>query len=516
MDSILGRTILGYKVKEKIGTGGFGDVYRVERSNIVGNVTRALKVITLPKENQYVEILNSMGGDSQKADKYFKQELDRVLNEIRVFSLISEKDNHNIVSYYENDVEKSGKYTYKIYILMEMLTPLDQWLAMNNLTAEQGIDIGLGVAKALKICHENSIMHRDIKINNIFVSKDGKFKLGDFGVSKRLDNLTRANTIKGTPHYIAPEVYIGNERYNNSVDIYSLGILLYYLFNKSRFPFYPNYPAEYTKGDEDKAFYRRMNYEIPQNPVNAPESIAAIILKAISGPENRYTRAQDFIDDLQAAKAGLSEEQLKEKIGFPPLKIAQDNRVNLKERQLISNLYGSNSKSISFGQYSMDITAKETISHNKNKKKQICAVLVLTVILILCAGLAIWKNGNNSQEAAVTENESTNRITVETVGATKTTKTIRETESKEKNKVTERTTTENLQTSKSIDSNIKPTSSISKGKEAATKPASTKKAVGNNSQKKIDFTEVVDDNSTKKTPSKKNSSKEFEFNNVVE
>ncbi|MFR4319675.1 MAG: serine/threonine-protein kinase [Eubacterium sp.] len=180
-----------------------------------------------------------MGG-YRKADEYFKKELDRVVNEIRVFAMISEKDNHHIVSYYENDVEKSGKYKYSIYILMEIMTPLDKWLHENNLTVSEAIDISLEVAKGLKVCHQNNIMHRDIKLNNIFVSKDGKFKLGDFGVSKRLDTLTRSHTIKGTPHYIAPEIYVKNEKYNKQADIYSLGVLMYYLFNKRRYPFYPN------------------------------------------------------------------------------------------------------------------------------------------------------------------------------------------------------------------------------------------------------------------------------------
>ena len=266
MDSILGRTILGYNVIEKIGSGGFGDVYKVERSNIVGKTTRALKVITLPRDDEYLEILNSMGGDKNKTNAYFEKELNRVVNEIRVFSLISEKDNHNIVSYYENDVEQIGEYRYNIYILMELLTPLNKWLQQNNITVEDGLYIGIGIANGLAIWHKNNIVHRDIKLSNIFVSKDGAFKLGDFGVSKNITNATMAHTIKGTPNYIAPEIYIGKSKYDNTVDIYSLGILMYYLFNKKRFPYYPEYPKEYTREDEDKAFYKRMQYDKLPNP----------------------------------------------------------------------------------------------------------------------------------------------------------------------------------------------------------------------------------------------------------
>lgn len=380
MDSILGRTILGYEVKEKIGTGGFGEVYRVERNNIVGNVTRALKVVTLPKENQYMEVLNSMGGDYEKADNYFKQELNRVVNEIRVFSLISEKDNHNIVSYYENDVEKTGKYKYNIYILMEMLTPLDKWLSENNLTVGDGMEIGVSIANALKICHENKIMHRDIKLNNIFVSKDGKFKLGDFGVSKRFDTLTRANTIKGTPRYIAPEIYIGNEKYNNSVDIYSLGILMYYLFNKRRFPFYPDFPLEYTKEDEDKAFYKRMKYEEVKAPICAPVKVAEVILKAIAQPKERYSNVDAFITDLEQAKETLASSELERKIGFEPILRRMEKEHSEKEKQLVKNLESSFVKSISFGEHSV-----ETVSNEKEKfwKKKYSIIIVG----ILAAGM---------------------------------------------------------------------------------------------------------------------------------
>ena len=405
MDSILGRTILGYEVKEKIGTGGFGNVYRVERTNIVGNVNRALKVITLPEDNQYLEILNSMGGDYGKADQYLKTELDRVVNEIRVFSMISEKDNHHIVSYYENDIEKTEKYKYNIYILMELMMPLDKWLYENNITVSQAIDISLDVAKGIKICHDNNIVHRDIKLNNIFVSKDGKFKLGDFGISKKIGELTRSHTIKGTPHYIAPEIYVKNEKYSNSSDIYSLGILMYYLFNKRRYPFYPNYPEVYKREDEDRAFYERMQYEKLDYPICAPDSVAEIILKAMEKPGKRYKNISNLIADLEKAKADLDEKTLNIKVGFEPKTFDKDieNEADSPtEKELLEALERNIGKSISFQEHS--IQKKVDINKTKTKKRIIFGIISLITVAIV---LFFVFRMNNTKKVSDSDSDST-------------------------------------------------------------------------------------------------------------
>ena len=408
MDSIIGRTILGYKVIERIGAGGFGDVYKVERNNIIGNVTRALKVITLPRDNEYIEILNSMGGDREKADTYFHKELDRVVNEIRVFSMISEKDNHHIVSYYESDVEKVGEYKYNIYILMEFLTPIDKWMQNNNITVENALDIGIGVADALDICHKNGIIHRDIKLSNIFVSKDGVFKIGDFGVSKNINNATMAKTIKGTPNYIAPEVYIGKNKYDSSVDNYSLGILLYYLFNKLRFPYYPNFPNEYTQEDSDKAFYKRMNYEKLEAPVCAPLSVANIIKKAISERTKRYSSAKDLSKDLLEAKSNLTQKELETKIGFEPRAAVDEWVENDKERRLVQDLNGDGESTVSFIEQGITVFEKreEDKTGNLQKRKIIIAASVCVICIIvvaLFAGKMFSDRQNNGKSSATAE-----------------------------------------------------------------------------------------------------------------
>ena len=116
---MIGNEILGYRVDEKIGSGGFGTVYKVSKTNAAGTYTRALKHITIPTRKQYASVLNSMGGDYAKADDYFASALNDIVNEIKILSTLSESGVANIVRYYENDIiETPSPKTYDIYILM--------------------------------------------------------------------------------------------------------------------------------------------------------------------------------------------------------------------------------------------------------------------------------------------------------------------------------------------------------------------------------------------------------------
>ncbi len=308
---MIGKTILGYTVDEKIGSGAFGTVYKVSKSNVSGTYTRALKHITIPTKKQYIDVLNSMGGDHSKADNYFAEVLKRVTGEIQIISQLSETGCKNIVRYYENDiVETPPPKTYDIYILMEYLTPFDDFIFNNELKVSDVIKLGKDILTALVSCHSQNIIHRDIKDDNIFVGADNTYKIGDFGVSKLLNDRSRAESMKGTPNYIAPEVYLGKEKYDNTVDLYSLGIVLYRLLNKLRFPFLPDYPHPYDSNDEEQAFEQRIRGKTPHCPANAQNELGEVILKAIKNRTERYNSAEEFLNALNKVESKLTKEEL--------------------------------------------------------------------------------------------------------------------------------------------------------------------------------------------------------------
>lgn len=320
--NLIGKTILGYTVGEVLGSGAFGTVYKVVKTNVSGQYVRALKHITIPSEKQYQSVLNSMGGDVSKADDYFSAMLQQIVSEITVLNQLSEKDVSHIVRYYENDICTSeAPKRYDVYILMEYLSPLEEFIQSEDFRVRDVVKMGLDILSALRSCHDNGIIHRDVKDANIFVTSDHHYKIGDFGVAKILKGSTKAESLKGTPSFLAPEVYLGKEGYTKSVDLYSLGMVLYRLLNHSRNPFLPPYPKEYYPEDEDAAFQERMSGHTPLPPSLGGEAIGRVILRAISRQEERYQSAQEFSDALEEAMAKTPPELLEEPIklpGIPP------------------------------------------------------------------------------------------------------------------------------------------------------------------------------------------------------
>lgn len=315
--NLIGKNILGYTVSEKLGSGAYGTVYKVIKTNASGQYVRALKHITIPTEKQYNSVLNSMGGDVSKADSYFSQMLNNIVSEIRILNDLSEKGVQHIVRYYENDIlVTDAPRRYDIFILMEYLTPLEDFIKGTDFLVRDVIKLGLDMLNGLQSCHNNGVIHRDIKDDNIFVSDKGEYKIGDFGVSKVLKDSSKAESLKGTPNFLAPEVYLGKEGYTKSVDLYSLGIVLYRLLNYSRNPFLPRFPEQYFAQDEETAFEERMSGKTPDLPALGGEEIGRVIVKAISGSSERFQTVDEFKNALELALANTPHDIFNEKVKF--------------------------------------------------------------------------------------------------------------------------------------------------------------------------------------------------------
>jgi outer membrane protein OmpA-like peptidoglycan-associated protein len=163
------------------------------------------------------------------------------------------------------------------------------------------------MCKALEVCQRFNIVHRDIKPENIFVSDIGDFKLGDFGIARTVEKTSSGLSKKGTYTYMAPEVYRG-EAYNSSIDMYSLGLVLYRLLNNNRTPFFPAYPNAISHNDREKAIIERMSGAQMPAPQNADGRLAEIVLKACSyDPRNRFSSPMQMREELAAISYGQEE-----------------------------------------------------------------------------------------------------------------------------------------------------------------------------------------------------------------
>lgn len=280
-----------------LGEGSFGKVYRAKREDYGRTFYSAIKVLTVPKSQQEIQHVRAQGMSDADVHCYFRGVVDSLLNEITLMDNL--KGAKNVVGIEDYKIiERQGELGWDIFIRMELLTPFDSFVSNPDFSQRDVLKLGIDICSALEVCEQNAIIHRDIKPDNIFISRFGEYKLGDFGIARKLESTQSNFSRKGTLNYMAPEVY-KSEEYGSAVDLYSLGLVLYTLLNNNRTAFLPPYPQPIAYKDNENALAKRLSGMPLPLPCNASPSLGAVIVKACAySPWDRYGSAAEFKNAL--------------------------------------------------------------------------------------------------------------------------------------------------------------------------------------------------------------------------
>ncbi|MDO4544001.1 MAG: protein kinase [Clostridia bacterium] len=293
----------GWEIVRTIGSGSYGKVYEIRKSGEFSiKENSALKWITIPTNPDVIKDYIYEGYDEASIAALFRSQVEYITSEFELMSRL--KGHSNIVGYEDHSVirHKDG-LGWDILIRMELLTSLPRFFSGRSMTEEDVITIGIDISKGLELCAKRNIIHRDIKPQNIFVNDYGCYKLGDFGIAKASEHTTRG-TKTGTFGYMAPEVYRALP-YNATIDIYSLGMVLYWCLNMRRGPFLALPPEVPKAGQNIEALDRRMRGEPLPPPVNGSRELKRIVLKASAFlASDRYSNPTELRQDLERLRDG--------------------------------------------------------------------------------------------------------------------------------------------------------------------------------------------------------------------
>ena len=300
-----------WNIAEVIGEGSYGTVYRAERVSAGETEECAIKVIRLPDgETAEKEILRELGSPD-RVRAYYLDMLQGYVQEIRTMNELKGVSAH-IVNVEDCALEENEDgIGWTLFIRMELLTCFQDYAQTHIMTEEDVIRLGTELCGALESCEKAGIIHRDIKPANIFVDAGGHFKLGDFGVARKLDKTSGLYSARGTFPYMAPEVY-KNEPYDRRADLYSLGLVLYYLTNKRRQPFLSDEKQLLQRQAREEALMRRLKGEALPAPCDAGPALSRVILKACAyKPQDRYATAEELRGALEKAGQKAAEKERK-------------------------------------------------------------------------------------------------------------------------------------------------------------------------------------------------------------
>ena len=271
------RTIIDnrYTLIEPLGNGGMAEVYLAHDEVLDRDV--ALKIL----RNQYA------------SDEEF---VERFRREAQSAARLSHP---NMVSIYDRGRSEDGAY----YIAMEYVprgTLKERIKRDGALAPDVAAGVALQIADALQVAHESGVIHRDIKPQNVLVTKTGDVKVTDFGIARAASSpLTQTSTVLGTAGYMSPEQAMG-EPVGPQSDLYSLGVVLFEMLT-AELPYDAESPISLAM--------KHVN-EPPRSPresnPDVPEPLDAITLKLLAkNPEDRYASSPELADDLERVRSGL-------------------------------------------------------------------------------------------------------------------------------------------------------------------------------------------------------------------
>lgn len=271
-------------IKEKIGKGAYSSVYRAEARRSGRNDSAAIKIEPIT--------------DSKNRPEKIQEK--RTMAETESAIMYKLRKCPNIVAYEDELLgelrvkDKSAGYYF--IIRMELLDNVYRLMTKKKFdySEENVLRLAIETGTGLKAAHDIGVIHRDIKLENFFVSPEGTYKLGDFNISL-FSSSTRSYA--GTKGYMAPEVFRMKDdlesSYTAQADIYSFGVCLYQIMNGAKLPFQEECKAE-------EAINRRLSGEHLKKPANASDAFGDVILKACAYDKaDRYQSMDMMLADLK-------------------------------------------------------------------------------------------------------------------------------------------------------------------------------------------------------------------------
>jgi serine/threonine protein kinase len=300
---LIGKSIGAWRILDVVGSGGMGVVYRAERADAAFRRHAALKVVR-------------PGPDSPQIVERFRLERET----------LAALDHPNIARLIDGGTTPDGQP----FLVMELVDgePIDRYCDERRLSIDERLDLFRKVCAGVQYAHENLVVHRDIKPDNILVTKDGVPKLLDFGVAKILsrdaplpeDPAATSATWAMTPDYASPEQVSGRPS-TTATDVYSLGVLLHVLLTGAR----PYTLTGTTPADIEKQLLEFTLIPPSERAVSSPDSeeraarrglnslklarrltgdLDAIILRALGRlPSSRYSSVEQLAEDVARYRA---------------------------------------------------------------------------------------------------------------------------------------------------------------------------------------------------------------------